>query len=1487
MPSRGLPSVEQPFSIDASGYRTGRDDILGYNRDIIASADAVMRKMDDLGYIRPPAAVDASMRQVQALIESHNKYVAVMAEAHVANDALNASHRELTRSMTETGASLKYLQDGYGKYAAAVDAAHEANDRMNVRQLNRDFADMIVTQRQVVAGTDRMAESADRAALSYSRSVSALRETIKAGETAAGQGETLAAAVAAGRIGGGGGFLSGTAGAIFGGALPTMRAVHMGTMLTMEVASQVIPAAVAAGAAAAVGYQGAQAAYTRGQAVYTAGEALGGTFGLTPGQLFGMPPGYQIAQNQATGGVYGIIGSLMRMAAGGTGYGSILGPGGTGVQTVAMIDRGLANMVGSGRMTQLNAALGGGTGALQTIGDIGGNLGDTLLNLAPVLPGMGGMLFGGLKTGTGVLRSITGLAGGGGVWPLLFGTGLAGEAGYRWGGTLLGGGKLPWFLGGGQFQGLSGLAQRFGMGTRALTLEQAAKAAGMSVADYSAMGGTAMSGTGLAGFLGGGLPGVAGGIGGIAALIAASAYGISQGTFGTPAAGTMGGYMRSINASFGATSLDPISRALFSAATTQGNIPGVSFENIGGQQAPVGVGIAQLMREGLTRPQALAQIQAEYAANTKGVSNQLVQMTQAGQATLTAMKSLGISGASLSDAFSYMTEAMISPKDVGPGGKLDATAKSQLASFVKAYQVMTGRSVIDAAGGRALGGVSVSALSSAAGADYVMASPQMKSLSQINQALDSMTAIMTGGPGNAAALYGLAAGAPAAVAAAAGGPGITGAGNALMARALRNIFTPGGAAAWTQFAGPQGIIAASQANMDQLRTFMTLGGLTGPQAAQLGAFELKQFAPMTAQSPMALAMLQQQAMQAGVPGVMMGQSYGATQRAINAHAGTAQQANALMTAGTRAVANIPSVANFLNPNANVSPLEQAMYAQLGNLLPGVIGHPTAANVRQLTGLIGMLPGGTGVSGKGMRVAVDGILQQLHVPGNLRVKIEGEIAPPKLPSVPKPPKVEWQSHLTAPHVPQVTPPTVIYHSKVIPPVPPVVHGIAIYTSVMTGGPAASVVGGGTSRIVAGQTGFKVPGFGGGDIIPAMLEPGELVVPKDMVAAGMVSHLQGKIPGFQTGGLVPDIAGVGAPFRVAMTQLAAGLVQYVGQALSQVHPQIISQVTGGPLPIGGGGGYMRPYAGSGGPVIQRPVPVVVVHDATGGGFGPVPHPSVAASKVFDAFEKTFKGMGTPWGKLASEILQGLIDGVKNAPHMTAKAAQALVSKVSAEIAYGKGLASQFTQGLNLGGMQVAPPTMTAQGQPYQYWIDQQSGQPLSVQQQMADYLQAEKSFGGDIGKLSKGRLNKAMLRQILAAGPVQGDALAQSILGGQGGIGAANSLYAQITKASTGLGVTGMEAVYGIPKALGQLHGKDVTAKATTAGLGAVNQLDAAIGKLHNKTVVLNVKLNIEGGSGGAQTMDQIVNEIMGGVQRKFLQQAKRNRKTGLTLSGYGS
>ena len=56
----------------------------------------------------------------------------------------------------------------------------------------------------------------------------------------------------------------------------------------------------------------------------------------------------------------------------------------------------------------------------------------------------------------------------------------------------------------------------------------------------------------------------------------------------------------------------------------------------------------------------------------------------------------------------------------------------------------------------------------------------------------------------------------------------------------------------------------------------------------------------------------------------------------------------------------------------------------------------------------------------------------------------------------------------------------------------------------------------------NTGGRIPGYGGGDTVPAMLEPGEFVIPKHIVkkmGTGFFERLRsGQIPGFKTGGMV---------------------------------------------------------------------------------------------------------------------------------------------------------------------------------------------------------------------------------------------------------------------------------------------------------------------------------------------------------------------------------
>ena len=153
---------------------------------------------------------------------------------------------------------------------------------------------------------------------------------------------------------------------------------------------------------------------------------------------------------------------------------------------------------------------------------------------------------------------------------------------------------------------------------------------------------------------------------------------------------------------------------------------------------------------------------------------------------------------------------------------------------------------------------------------------------------------------------------------------------------------------------------------------------------------------------------------------------------------------------------------------------------------------------------------------------------------------------------------WVGDHQIPVVPQQHASGVVHYvNQLTRPSVPTLSGTIVYHAVITGAP--SIAGAGQIGSIGGHTGpglqhgFKVPGTGSGDIVPAMLEPGELVVPKGMVAAGAVDHLRGTIPGFAAGGLagvdVPFVTGVGTAFRIAMQETVNDLLTALGGVLGQ--------------------------------------------------------------------------------------------------------------------------------------------------------------------------------------------------------------------------------------------------------------------------------------------------------------------------------------------------
>ena len=95
-----------------------------------------------------------------------------------------------------------------------------------------------------------------------------------------------------------------------------------------------------------------------------------------------------------------------------------------------------------------------------------------------------------------------------------------------------------------------------------------------------------------------------------------------------------------------------------------------------------------------------------------------------------------------------------------------------------------------------------------------------------------------------------------------------------------------------------------------------------------------------------------------------------------------------------------------------------------------------------------------------------------------------------------------------------------------------------------------------------------------------------------------------------------------------------------------------------------------------------------------------------------------------------------------------------------------------------------------------------------------------------------------------------------------------LYKQIQQASTGLGVTGMEAIFGKPK--------NVLVDATKAN-SDVSKLRDTLNSLHDKAITIHLKVE-----GSASLDPGLVKGLLQQFQEELLKQARRNTKTGILL-----
>ena len=1307
--------------------------------------------------------------------------------------------------------------------------------------------------------------------------------------------------------GGGGGFFGGLAS---GGAFDMGRAAseslrvgnfikqwygvaHWVMMLSNELLATVGPATVAAGMAGLVGMQGMEQLVPRSKAIFATAESLGPSLGITAGQAFGLKNApLQTAQDLATGASFGLTGAVVNSLRAGAGNAFVQ----LGSNTVAMFSRFAATMTQefqNGLGKQLGNIVSGGTGYLQQLGDVLGNIGHVFLNVAPNLPGVGGDILSTLQGATSGLAAFTGWAG-----PLL-GPGLAFEAGARYGPTLVGGAA----------RGLSKAS--FGL---LGTVARKATKADIGVA-YTPEGvlvakeGETVAGRGLAGAMG------ALGAADIGAL-AASAYVLTKGaTYQTNAQQTAAATMQAIGQMGFAQGVPAILAAMQAAGKVpagtagamgplQENLQGLGMigggirhlaprelwqglqEATGGGLGLLG-GLVGIKAGGTPSNYSVAQQQLQTLAGT------MVNALGAGERVANVWKGLTGQTIGMSKAFDVATMAQLQLGNAfEKNGHLTGQAKQMIANLQAGYQAM------NFSGGQFGGAV---------GAQTAMAGLQHTQLAAVNQAYDQLTQMVQGGAAGASTFFGMLGGTP--VTRTRGGirfPAVS-KGDAQFAQALGSFTTAGGAAAWNALTNQQtGLFPAMENQMNWLRTAQVMGALSPGQTTSMAGFEIAQAMSKVGNNPAALAMLSTYAQQFGGPGFAVGASGKDMRKGladwIKQSGIDSRSFNKLMTQGTEGMANIGVDAqHFVQQIGSgiVGGLAQSLTVHGGDLQNKFfdsILHAGGTNVDMSAlrnyatfmahsgiPLKGQLAMGQDV-GKmaGASQSVLNSIQAMIKGENIKVKVQADTSAAQaaiahLTHVSQQPHVTVKAEVAAAQaainaikgkdvpvsvraagIAAVQAAIDSIHGKNVTVVITTINRIitqAVGAGLIntTGGFSLAGTGSQGMRIMPGHaSGYRVPGYGGGDRHLALLEGGEAVVPKHLTAAVAPFLSMHNVPGFAAGGFV------------GQASYGPGAYWGMNSKMALWNPALLAQLLAAMQAAqGGAGGFPR---------------MPVTHPM--GLFGAFGGGTVIHSQ---APHGTARSAGS---QFAVEVLSGMKDGIKKAE--AHKLAAELIAKLEKEVQYATGVANAAAYGqgfdptgrgsgifggmtfTNSAGLTAAQLHSSPTGNIKDYnayvaaFAAGDPGQaPKSAQDQMKSYLGTLKSFGGDVAKLRKEHLNKDVMAQIIAAGPEQGDQIAKSILGGKGGAGAVNKLWKDIQKASKGLGAQAAMAQYG----------------------GQLSQ-DLKHGQVSIGGVTINV--SVGGGKGGTLelTREQIA-QIVAQVQAALLKQAKKNNKTGIKAHGKGA
>ena len=830
--------------------------------------------------------------------------------------------------------------------------------------------------------------------------------------------------------------------------------LHWILMGSIEAIATILPALIALGAGFAAGAEGATWIADKMEGVYTATEATSSMLGQTTGSALGLKSVLQQAQTAADPGVYELLGSVLEGA-----KTQFFNFGAEGVSVIHMLDAFAAKIdveLAGSVGGQLHKMLGTGVSDLQAWGAVLGNIGHLILNLSSEMPGLAEVLVHVLSAFTGFLNMLSGISPG----LVTFGMGL--EETWRWGGKVA---QIAGVL----VSSLGGLAGKIGdvagslalMGDTSKLAGLRAGLLGVETGAEEAAGGLESAAGVLAGPWGWVIAGAALGLGLLIDKMA---------TAQTAAQAWAGSMESAINKAAPAQGLTDIlvdlpklssafNAATASAAKTAGqmNTTGVAF-------GKAGPGVSQAARDVGTYTDA---------------QNKLI-----GQAVDLLTMNTKIDGSyySLNTAMALASAAGLTVGQMfNSQGQMTAVAKQQIANLVEGYKQMD------------QSGTVLSNDINAINEQMLMQQTKVQALSQAwDGFISNMTSVSAGVAGlynNLSQLGNLAPTVGSKISAFSGKTGQS------IQQIAQDLHSFGASSAQTWAAWDSAVGQANTA-IDGFRTAAAAGGLSAGQYTEAIKGIVAQLLPYAKESQTATSMASALAQEAGGPATT---SFSSLSSWVGNTSTATKNLNSITQSATQYMSNLTKVAANL-----ASTLDSAVTNAIAQGTINIKGITDSA--QKFTAALQQTHGE--LTGP-MQSALQGFVQQLlaaHEPGNDVIAIVDQIMTRAGASAPAIAAMNAQIRQMTANLKAV---------------PPNISSVINVTEKVLTTSAGSAISSGTgipAGVAKGATGMLVPGVGSGDTVPAMLTPGEAVVPKHLVSAVAPFLAANKVPGFASGGVV---------------------------------------------------------------------------------------------------------------------------------------------------------------------------------------------------------------------------------------------------------------------------------------------------------------------------------------------------------------------------------